>query len=382
MTTGRPPFSEYTSQVSALFHIASSKAPPPLPDCLSPEGRDFLRKCMNRDARARPTAAELLEHPFASTQVPADYKPPPPEKPAAEAPAAAAAPIRFGAEPGEVVRFGTAQAPKTNEAAAAAPPPPAVAESSSPTPRQVLQLVPAYDAKGDDGRTTSGGGGSGRPKLVPANGASVLLQPLPAWQSAASLAAGHPLGAARPDLAGEDEIQSYLRRALGASEALAQPLLGVTGAFAPNPPRAAAGGARGVLQGMPPLDLAGVGGVPARAARHAHDVTVTDFTAPTPRESVTNGSGSERYDSTIVGTHIAVHERERAAHSARSAEDRRLTMKEQWERELAEELARQRVEQADHMQTLSEDYAEIVRESEELQRQRIMGGGASKSARA
>ena len=111
MTTGRPPFSEYTSQVSALFHIASSKAPPPLPDCLSPEGRDFLRKCMNRDARARPTAAELLEHPFASTQVPADYKPPPPEKPAAEAPAAAAAPIRFGAEPGEVVRFGTAQAP-------------------------------------------------------------------------------------------------------------------------------------------------------------------------------------------------------------------------------------------------------------------------------
>ena len=30
MLTGKPPWSHFTSQISALFHIASSKAPPPL----------------------------------------------------------------------------------------------------------------------------------------------------------------------------------------------------------------------------------------------------------------------------------------------------------------------------------------------------------------
>lgn len=35
-------------QVSAMFHIASSKGPPPIPDSLSPEGKDFLLLCFNR----------------------------------------------------------------------------------------------------------------------------------------------------------------------------------------------------------------------------------------------------------------------------------------------------------------------------------------------
>ncbi len=35
-------------QVSALFHIASSKGPPPIPENISPECRDFLLLCFNR----------------------------------------------------------------------------------------------------------------------------------------------------------------------------------------------------------------------------------------------------------------------------------------------------------------------------------------------
>eukprot|EP00850_Spirogloea_muscicola_P014050 SM000098S25130 [mRNA] locus=s98:364693:369983:- [translate_table: standard] len=47
--------------VSALFHIAASKAPPPIPDHLSPEAKDFLLKCFRRDPRERPPASELLK---------------------------------------------------------------------------------------------------------------------------------------------------------------------------------------------------------------------------------------------------------------------------------------------------------------------------------
>lgn len=37
-------------QVSAMYHIAQAIGGPPLPDCLSHEGRDFLRLCFNRCA--------------------------------------------------------------------------------------------------------------------------------------------------------------------------------------------------------------------------------------------------------------------------------------------------------------------------------------------
>eukprot|EP00850_Spirogloea_muscicola_P016230 SM000130S27117 [mRNA] locus=s130:206092:211730:- [translate_table: standard] len=60
-------FTDFDSRVacvSALFHIAASKAPPPIPDHLSPEAKDFLLKCFRRDPRERPPASELLKHPF------------------------------------------------------------------------------------------------------------------------------------------------------------------------------------------------------------------------------------------------------------------------------------------------------------------------------
>ncbi|KAL4424202.1 hypothetical protein ABPG75_001503 [Micractinium tetrahymenae] len=65
MATGRPPWStQYPSQVAAMFHIASSKGPPEIPQHLSPECKDFLYLCFNRDWKARPMAPTLLRHPF------------------------------------------------------------------------------------------------------------------------------------------------------------------------------------------------------------------------------------------------------------------------------------------------------------------------------
>jgi serine/threonine protein kinase len=37
---------------------------PPIPDNLSHEGKDFLQFCFKRNPAERPTASELLEHPF------------------------------------------------------------------------------------------------------------------------------------------------------------------------------------------------------------------------------------------------------------------------------------------------------------------------------
>lgn len=47
-----------------MFHIASSKGPPEIPQHLSPECKDFLYLCFNRDWKARPAASTLLRHPF------------------------------------------------------------------------------------------------------------------------------------------------------------------------------------------------------------------------------------------------------------------------------------------------------------------------------
>jgi len=37
---------------------------PPIPDSLSFEGKDFLRRCFRRNPADRPTATMLLDHPF------------------------------------------------------------------------------------------------------------------------------------------------------------------------------------------------------------------------------------------------------------------------------------------------------------------------------
>ncbi|KAL5214435.1 hypothetical protein ABZP36_003587 [Zizania latifolia] len=63
MATSKPPWSQYEG-IAAMFKIRNSKELPPIPDHLSEQGKDFIRKCLQRDPSQRPTAVELLQHPF------------------------------------------------------------------------------------------------------------------------------------------------------------------------------------------------------------------------------------------------------------------------------------------------------------------------------
>ncbi|KAL4188150.1 hypothetical protein AMTRI_Chr09g42630 [Amborella trichopoda] len=64
MATGKPPWSQQYQEVAALFIIGSTKSHPPIPEHLSEEAKDFLLKCLQEEPNVRPTASELLQHPF------------------------------------------------------------------------------------------------------------------------------------------------------------------------------------------------------------------------------------------------------------------------------------------------------------------------------
>jgi len=53
---------QFNTQVSALFHIASSKDPPQMPEEVSDDCREFLLQTFNRDPKRRPNASKLLQH--------------------------------------------------------------------------------------------------------------------------------------------------------------------------------------------------------------------------------------------------------------------------------------------------------------------------------
>ncbi|XP_047082759.1 mitogen-activated protein kinase kinase kinase YODA-like isoform X2 [Lolium rigidum] len=69
MATSKPPWSQYEG-IAAMFKIGNSKELPPIPDHLSEQGKDFIRKCLQRDPSQRPSAMELLQHPFIQNRVP------------------------------------------------------------------------------------------------------------------------------------------------------------------------------------------------------------------------------------------------------------------------------------------------------------------------
>ncbi|EEF51206.1 mitogen-activated protein kinase kinase kinase YODA [Ricinus communis] len=69
MATTKPPWSQHEG-VAALFKIGNSKELPTIPDHLSEKGKDFVRQCLQRDPSHRPTAAQLLEHPFVKNVAP------------------------------------------------------------------------------------------------------------------------------------------------------------------------------------------------------------------------------------------------------------------------------------------------------------------------
>ncbi|VAI02987.1 unnamed protein product [Triticum turgidum subsp. durum] len=61
MFNGKPPWSDY-ERIAAVFNVMNKD--PPLPDNLSHEAKDFLECCFKRNPAARPSASELLTHPF------------------------------------------------------------------------------------------------------------------------------------------------------------------------------------------------------------------------------------------------------------------------------------------------------------------------------
>lgn len=50
--------------MATMLMIATGDEVPNFPGSFSPEGRDFLAKCLERDPRKRWTSEELLGHPF------------------------------------------------------------------------------------------------------------------------------------------------------------------------------------------------------------------------------------------------------------------------------------------------------------------------------
>jgi serine/threonine protein kinase len=64
MATAKSPWHEWNFEHAfrALNHIASCNSIPRLPSNLSPDGRDFLLMCLQRNPDERPTAQQLLSH--------------------------------------------------------------------------------------------------------------------------------------------------------------------------------------------------------------------------------------------------------------------------------------------------------------------------------
>ena len=52
--------------ILAIYKIGKTKLAPPIPDniVISSEGKEFIQRCFTIDAEERPTASDLLQHPF------------------------------------------------------------------------------------------------------------------------------------------------------------------------------------------------------------------------------------------------------------------------------------------------------------------------------
>lgn len=65
MLTSKPPWIEYGKDAKTIMNvIKNTKAPPKYPENISKECKEFLDYCFEMDQKIRPTAQELLFHPF------------------------------------------------------------------------------------------------------------------------------------------------------------------------------------------------------------------------------------------------------------------------------------------------------------------------------
>src|SRR5436853_7728538 len=64
MATGRRPWSNLDNEWAVMYHVVTGHPPLPDPSQLSELGMDFLKQCFIRSAQQRPSAKELLKHPW------------------------------------------------------------------------------------------------------------------------------------------------------------------------------------------------------------------------------------------------------------------------------------------------------------------------------
>lgn len=57
------PWHEYEHNFQIMYRVGMGHKPP-IPDKVSPEGKDFLCHCLESDPKMRWTASQLLDHPF------------------------------------------------------------------------------------------------------------------------------------------------------------------------------------------------------------------------------------------------------------------------------------------------------------------------------
>jgi len=67
MATAKHPWPEFSNNLAALFHVATSKDPPPIPPHLSPACALFMSRCLVIDPKERATAHDLKDDPFLQT---------------------------------------------------------------------------------------------------------------------------------------------------------------------------------------------------------------------------------------------------------------------------------------------------------------------------
>ncbi|KAF8081849.1 hypothetical protein N665_0862s0013 [Sinapis alba] len=66
MLTRQFPYSDLEDPFQVMYRIGKGQLPD-IPDTLSLDAKDFIVKCLKLNPEERPTAAELLNHPFASS---------------------------------------------------------------------------------------------------------------------------------------------------------------------------------------------------------------------------------------------------------------------------------------------------------------------------